>query len=161
LVLASKKVRSRWALGALPALNRFARAAQRSARVRGEVNVLLVSDAEMLDFNRRFRRRNKSTDVLSFSIQGGSGAGDIAVSIQRAQAQAREFGHPAAEEIKVLILHGMLHLAGHDHECDHGVMARKEEALRKRLGIASARGLISRNQRNPRRGAMRRSRAKS
>jgi probable rRNA maturation factor len=124
----------------LAALKRFARQAQRAAGVRGEVCVWLASAAEIQRLNREFRGKNASTDVLSFpSPQGG---GDIAISAPTARAQARRHGHSAAEEIKILILHGMLHLAGYDHERDNGRMARREERLRRQLRLPS--GLITR-----------------
>ena len=70
-------------------------------------------------------------------------AGDIAISADIATQNARQLGHAPALEIKILALHGVLHLAGYDHETDHGEMARKEISLRKALGLPS--GLIERN----------------
>ena len=133
----STKVRRR---APLSALERFARQAKRAARVRGEVSVWLASDAEIRRLNREFRGKNVTTDVLSFPApQGG---GDIAISAPVAQAQARQYGHSTTAELKILMLHGMLHLAGYDHERDNGRMARREERLRRQLRLPA--GLISR-----------------
>lgn len=115
------------------ALARFLGRAQRAAGLRGEVNVLLTSTQEIRDLNRRYRGKNQATDVLSFPTDGGTGkgfAGDIAISADLAARAGQQFGHALAEEVKVLLLHGVLHLAGYDHERDNGRMARKEERLR-------------------------------
>ena len=114
------------------ALERFVAVVCREARLKGEVNVLLTGDRKMRQLNRRFRRKDKSTDVLSFPSTNG---GDIAISIPIARASARALGHQVADEIKILILHGALHLKGHDHETDNGSMARLEQRLRKRLKL--------------------------
>lgn len=114
-------------------------------RLRGQVTVLLTSDAAMRDLNRRFRGKNKPTDVLSFpaaKLLQSQERGDIAISVDTARRQAREQGHALAVEIKVLILHGLLHLAGYDHEADAGQMRRRERSLRGRLGLPQ--GLIER-----------------
>src|SRR5262249_5092369 len=102
----------------------------------------------MRALNQRFRQKDKSTDVLSFpAAANGAGpgrvskntfAGEIAISSRIAAANARKLGHPLAAELKVLLLHGMLHLAGHDHERDNGAMARKEETLRRAFGLPSS-----------------------
>ena len=126
-------------------LSRFLREAQEAVRLRGQVSVLLTTDAKIKTLNRDFRRKNKATDVLSFpagEISRGEVAGDLAISVETALRQGREHGHALAVELKVLMLHGLLHLAGYDHETDDGAMARKEERLRLRLGLAS--GLIER-----------------
>lgn len=137
------------------ALARFANRAQRAAGVAGEVNILLTGDAEMRRLNRQFRRKDKPTDVLSFPApqppEGEKGGGDIAISLRAARAQAAELGHDLLTEVKVLILHGMLHLAGHDHERDRGQMLRLEQKLRAELNLAA--GLIERTL--PSRGAPR------
>lgn len=117
------------------ALERFVAVVCREARLKGEVNVLLTGDRKMRQLNRRFRRKDKSTDVLSFPSTNG---GDIAISIPIAKANARGLGHQLADEIKILILHGALHLKGHDHETDNGSMARVEQRLRKRLKLPLA-----------------------
>jgi probable rRNA maturation factor len=129
------------------ALTRFANRAQRAAGLCGEVHILLTGDAEMQRLNLQFRRLDKPTDVLSFpSAPAGGGAassgGDIAISIAAARAQAAELGHSLMAEVKVLILHGMLHLSGHDHERDRGQMRRLEQKLRAELHLAA--GLIER-----------------
>ncbi len=95
----------------------------------------------MRQLNRRFRRKDKATDVLSFPAGNQFSelsAGDLAISAQIAAANARRMGHSTSNEIKVLILHGMLHLAGYDHETDNGEMAREEQRLRKSLGLPTA-----------------------
>lgn len=133
-------------------LSRFAERARRAAKVSGTVGVLVTSSREMRRLNKRFRKKDKPTDVLSFPPGNefvAQAAGDLAISAQIAAANARRFGHSTSDEIKVLILHGMLHLAGYDHEQDHGEMARKEERLRKALGLPG--GLIARSDR-PARG---------
>jgi probable rRNA maturation factor len=114
-------------------------------RLRGQVTVLLTTDAAIRKLNARFRGKNKVTDVLSFPAEGlGSEgiAGDLAISVTTALGQAAEQGHALSTEIKVLILHGLLHLAGYDHEADSGQMGRRERLLRARLGLPQ--GLIER-----------------
>ncbi|HEU4414351.1 MAG TPA: rRNA maturation RNase YbeY [Candidatus Angelobacter sp.] len=128
--------------GVAPAgLNRFVRRAQKLARVRGEVDVLLTGNRRLQELNRRFRRKNKPTDVLSFPRPAG---GDIAISVDIAQQNAKRYGHAAGEEVKILILHGMLHLAGYDHELDNGRMAKAEARLRGALKLPAS--LIDRTQ---------------
>jgi probable rRNA maturation factor len=128
------------------ALARFLSEAQAAVRLRGEVTVLLTSDAAIRRLNRRFRGKNKATDVLSFPAEAGFGAekiaGDLAISVPTARRQGTACGHSLATELKVLILHGLLHLAGYDHESDSGRMARRERLLRGRLGLPM--GLIER-----------------
>jgi probable rRNA maturation factor len=126
-------------------LARFLASAQAAARLKGQVTVLLTTDAAIRKLNRQFRGMNKATDVLSFPAEGVGAeklAGDLAISVATAGKQAREQGHPIEMEIKVLMLHGVLHLAGYDHETDDGQMARREQRLRTRLGLPS--GLIER-----------------
>lgn len=113
-------------------LNRFVRQAQSLAKVTGEVGVLIAGNARVQELNRRFRRKNKPTDVLSFPRPEG---GDIAISADIARENASLYGHRAADELKILILHGMLHLAGYDHERDNGHMATKEARLRAQLKL--------------------------
>jgi probable rRNA maturation factor len=134
------------------ALGRFLREAQAAVRLRGMVSVLLTTDAEIRRLNRAFRGRNKATDVLSFpaadfqqvsKLASQQVSGDLAISVDTARLQAAEQGHALAVEIKVLMLHGLLHLAGHDHEVDDGKMERRERLLRARLGLPS--GLIERS----------------
>jgi len=127
-------------------LARFLLRAQRAAGLRGEVNLLLAGSREIRELNRRYRGQDKITDVLSFPADGGAGkafAGDIAISADLAAQSARQFGHAPAEELKILLLHGVLHLAGYDHERDNGRMARTEERLRDQLGLPTA--LIARS----------------
>ena len=126
-------------------LSRFLFEAQSAVRLKGEVTVLLTTDAAIRKFNRQFRGKDKATDVLSFPAEGIGAeeiAGDLAISIPTALKQAVEQGHSLATEIKVLILHGLLHLAGYDHETDTGKMARRERLLRARLNLPQ--GLIER-----------------
>ena len=129
------------------ALAKFVRRASHAARLRGAVNVLVTSSRELLALNSRFRGKDKPTDVLSFPPVLGLAdgfAGDVAISAEIAAQNARGLGHSAAEEIKILALHGILHLAGYDHERDCGEMARREQRLRSSLGLPV--GLIERNQ---------------
>jgi probable rRNA maturation factor len=134
----------RLALGAHAGALSF-KAAQAAVRLKGEVTVLLTTDAAIRKLNRQFRGKNKATDVLSFPAEGVGAeeiAGDLAISVPTAMRQAAEQGHSLSTEIKVLILHGLLHLAGGDHEADDGKMARRERLLRGRLGLPQ--GLIER-----------------
>jgi probable rRNA maturation factor len=130
-------------------LSRFVTRAKRAARLKGEVNVLVTSSAELRKLNSRFRGKNKSTDVLSFPAPSGlmdDLAGDVAISAEIAVKNAGLLRHSGAAEVKILALHGVLHLAGYDHESDHGEMARKELHLRKSLGLPG--GLIERSSRS-------------
>jgi probable rRNA maturation factor len=116
-------------------IQRFARKAQKLAKVVGEVDILISSNKRLQELNRRFRRKNKPTDVLSFPRPVG---GDIAISGDIARHNAILYGHSPAEELKILVLHGMLHLAGHDHESDNGQMARTESRLRAQLKLPAS-----------------------
>jgi probable rRNA maturation factor len=111
---------------------------RRVARGR-RITCLITNDRELRRLNRVFRGQNYATDVLSFPMDGG---GEIAISFDRAAAQAREYGHAVADEVRILMLHGVLHLTGMDHETDSGEMARAEIRWRRRLGLPS--GLIER-----------------
>ena len=122
-------------------LQRFARRAQKLAEVQGEVDILISSNKRLRDLNRRFRRKDKPTDVLSFPRPSG---GDIAISVQIARENAQRYGHNLATELKILVLHGMLHLAGYDHESDNGRMASAESRLRSQLKLPAS--LIDRTQ---------------
>jgi probable rRNA maturation factor len=124
------------------ALSRFAAKAQRAVGLRGEVNIRIASNRELQELNRRFRKKNKPTDVLSFPSGTPRLAGDIAISADIAAANAGALGHSVRTEVKVLILHGVLHLAGYDHETDNGEMRARETTLRRRLGLPV--GLIER-----------------
>ena len=96
--------------------------------------IAFVSDKKIRELNRQFRGIDKATDVLSFPSDGPD-LGDIAVSVDTAAAQAKENGLEFDEEIAQLILHGLLHLSGYDHETDNGEMNRLELRLRKKLAI--------------------------
>jgi len=127
-------------------LARFVTRAGRVAGVRGAVNVLVTSSPELRSLNRRFRKQDKPTDVLSFPpmLNADGFAGDVAISADIAARNAKLLGHSPAEEVEILALHGLLHLAGYDHETDEGHMAGLEQRLRKSLGLPA--GLIERAQ---------------
>jgi probable rRNA maturation factor len=133
-----------------PQLNRFLRKIQRELGLVGEVNVRITSDREMRRLNREFRGKDMSTDVLSFPpAQNGKVklAGDIAISSKIAQENARALDHSVETELKILLLHGLLHLAGHDHDSDKGEMASLEQRLRAKLKLPT--GLIERSGEQP------------
>ena len=133
-------------------LTKFVARARRVVGLRGAVSVLVTSSRELRGLNHRFRGKNKPTDVLSFPAMPGllrGFAGDVAISADIAARNARRLGHTVAEEIRILTLHAVLHLAGYDHEHDDGAMERKEARLRRSLGLPV--GLIERNGR-PTRG---------
>ncbi len=120
--------------------------AEQALKVIGRENagatIAFVSDLRMRELNRSFRGIDKTTDVLSFPagpnefpLTDDVSLGDIAISVQRAELQARESGLSFDDEIAQLILHGLLHLCGYDHETDDGEMNRLELRLRRRLGI--------------------------
>jgi len=128
-------------------LERFVLHARRAAGLRGTANVLVTTSSVVRGLNRRFRGKNQTTDVLSFPATSGapsnSGrqarhAGDIAISADIAARNAKLFRHSVADEVKILALHGILHLAGFDHERDNGQMARQEAKLRQRLKLPVA-----------------------
>lgn len=136
MVIFEKAASAASASGATPAqIQRFVRQAQTLARVPGEVDVLISGSERLRQLNRRFRGKNKPTDVLSFPRPSG---GDIAISAQIARDNARLYGHSLADELKILVLHGMLHLAGYDHESDNGRMARAEARLRSQLKLPAS-----------------------
>ena len=134
------------------ALGRFVLRARKAVGLRGTVNVLVTGSAAMRSLNARFRKKDSATDVLSFPTEtsGGSrqpkasAAGEIAISADIAAQNAVRLGHPVAVEVKILALHGILHLAGFDHERDNGKMARREAHLRRVLRLPTA--LIERSQ---------------
>lgn len=134
------------AVAAMPTrqtLLRHLRASQAAVGLKGEVTVLLTTDEGIRGLNRRFRKKNKATDVLSFPAEPGFGlAGDLAISVDTAARQAEEQRHPLGVELRVLMLHGLLHLAGMDHEQDDGAMGRREAKLRAKLKLPL--GLIER-----------------
>ncbi len=143
-------------------LKRFMGRARKAVGLKGEVSVLLTSNREMRQLNRCFRGKDKPTDVISFPAAAAvtdKVAGDLAISLDIAAANARSFGHSTDEEVRVLILHGLLHLAGYDHERDKGEMARKEDRLREKLGLPS--NLIARTEGNLKQPARKSARARS
>jgi probable rRNA maturation factor len=125
-------------------------------RARGSVGVAIVSDARIRALNRSYRRKDYATDVLSFPSNPKSlipspeslipnpdrFLGDIVIARGIARRQAREAGHPEATELRILALHGLLHLLGYDHERDNGRMRRLERRLRRKGGLEE--GLIER-----------------
>ncbi|HKH99955.1 MAG TPA: rRNA maturation RNase YbeY [Candidatus Sulfotelmatobacter sp.] len=128
-------------------LERFVLRARRAAGLRGTAHVLVTSSSAVRALNRRFRGKDRATDVLSFPspptaiLKGRKNApiaGDIAISADIAARNAARLGHSAAAEVKILALHGILHLAGFDHERDNGEMARKEAKLRQALRLPVA-----------------------
>ena len=146
-------------------LARFLGRARRAAGLGGPISVLITSSRELRRLNRRFRGHDRPTDVLSFPAltrlglrpaASGNGSrnncngGDIAISADIACANARRLGHSPADELKILVLHGVLHLAGYDHEHEHGSpqskMARLEARLRRELGLPES--LIERARRD-------------
>ena len=136
----SEKGTSKLATGNLAALRSFLRRARHAVPVPGEVSVLLASDYQIRKLNRTFRHQDHATDVLSFPAPPipENIAGDLAISLDAAARQASEFGHPLLVELKILLLHGLLHLAGYDHESDAGEMAAREEQLRRRFRLPTA-----------------------
>ena len=138
------------------AIERFARRLQ-SQITRGRAfDCLITGDAEMRKWNREYRGKDCATDVLSFPAVSSTRVpgrparaawprlGDLAISLPRARAQARAYGHNLEQEIRILMLHGVLHLLRMDHESDGGRMARAEKRWRVRLGLPG--GLIERAQ---------------
>lgn len=122
-------------------LDRFVARAKRAVGLRGAVTVLVTSSRALRALNGRFRGKDKPTDVLSFpaeAVRARRFAGDVAISAEIAAENAQRFGHSPADEVKILALHGMLHLAGYDHEADQGEMAGKEIELRSVLGLPAA-----------------------
>lgn len=131
-------------------LRRFLAKARKAVGLNGGVSLLLTSDRDMQQLNRTFRGKDKPTDVLSFPAVAAvkaKFAGDLAISVDIASINAAALGHSVEDEIRVLILHGLLHLAGYDHETDTGQMARKELRLRRELGLPS--NLIARTEGDP------------
>lgn len=124
----------------------FARRVERALRLGGGAfAVCLVSDAEMARMNRQYRGKRGATDVLSFPVNGDGAQkqsrtsaflGDIAISPETARRNAKRYGRSLGDELRILILHGALHLMGYDHETDSGQMERREARLRRQLGIA-------------------------
>jgi probable rRNA maturation factor len=133
-------------------LDRFLSRARRTLRLPAEsVSVCLVSNSEMARWNRAYRGKAGPTDVLSFRVgeadqkprrfflpRGTSARylGDIAIAPAMARRNALRFGRTFSQEMRILMLHGMLHLMGYDHETDNGQMDRREQRLRRTLGLA-------------------------
>jgi probable rRNA maturation factor len=118
-------------------------------RARGVVSIALVSDRRVRSLNRTYRRKDYATDVLSFpgsaspqSLAPSPLLGDIVIARGIARRQAREAGHSERTELRILALHGLLHLLGYDHERDQGRMLRIERRLRRKGGLRE--GLIER-----------------
>ena len=114
------------------------------ASARGDLSVALISDRRMRVLNRQFRGKDAVTDVLSFPAGTRGFLGDIVIAAGVAKRQARAAGHRIQTEIRVLALHGLLHLLGYDHDADDGKMARAEVRLRKKAGLPT--GLIERQE---------------
>jgi probable rRNA maturation factor len=126
-------------------LKRFLASVTEALGLAGEFSVLLTGDDRLRALNLQFRGIDKPTDVLSFPslAETANGGGDLAISLETAFLQASDHGHSLQMEVKILILHGLLHLAGYDHEQDQGQMRRRERLLRKRFDLPA--GLIERN----------------
>src|SRR5450432_2352939 len=115
-------------------LQDFARALRAGVARGREFHCLITDDRELRRLNRQFRGADYATDVLSFPAEDGAALlGELAISANRAAVQAREFGHSRFDEIRILMLHGVLHLIGMDHEADSGRMARAEARWRRKL----------------------------
>ncbi len=115
-------------------LRRVLGGAARALRVRGEVALVLAGDRLLRRLNRDYRGKDRPTDVLSFPGDGGeAGLGDVVISVETAERNARSEGRTLARELDVLALHGFLHVLGYDHETDDGTMDRLERRLRERL----------------------------
>ena len=124
-------------------IQRFARELHQTVAKGRGFECLICDDAELRRLNREFRGRDYATDVLSFPAAGGPEMlGSLAISCQRAADQAGRLGHSVEQEIRILMLHGLLHLLGMDHETDRGQMARTESRWRRRLELPA--GLIER-----------------
>ena len=113
-------------------------------RARGSVTIALVPDARVQALNREFRNKDTPTDVLSFPAGEPGQLGDVVIAVGVARRQAKAAGHALGTELRVLALHGLLHLLGYDHEQDDGRMQRLERRLRRKGGLRE--GLIERSQ---------------
>ena len=117
-----------------PRLLRVLRGAARTLGISGEVSLVLAGDRALRALNARYRGKDKPTDVLSFpSDDVHAGLGDIVISVETAERNARELNRTLPQELDVLALHGFLHVLGYDHETDDGTMDRLEARLRRRL----------------------------
>jgi probable rRNA maturation factor len=131
-------------------LMRFLNRARTAVGVRGAVDVLLSDDSTLRDLNKNFRGKDKPTDVLSFPAPtkfANKHAGDLAISLDIAAHQASTHRHALRDEVKILLLHGLLHLSGEDHETDNGEMAAREAILRGELHLPAT--LIERTTKSP------------
>ena len=121
-------------------VRRVLRAAARDLGVSGELAVVLAGDRTLRSLNARYRGKDKPTDVLSFPGPGGeAGLGDVVISLDTAERNARALGRTLPQEVDVLALHGFLHVLGYDHETDDGTMDRIEGRLRRKLLAPAAR----------------------
>jgi probable rRNA maturation factor len=121
-------------------LRRVLRAAARDLGVTGELAVVLAGDRALRSLNARYRGKDKPTDVLSFPGPGGDeGLGDVVISLETAERNARALGRTLPQEVDVLALHGFLHVLGYDHETDDGTMDRLERRLRRKLLLGQRR----------------------
>jgi probable rRNA maturation factor len=121
-------------------LARFLNRARHAVGLTGEVDVLLADDSTLRYLNKSFRGKNKATDVLSFPTPADVAqvhAGDLAISLETAARQASTYGHSLRDEVRILLLHGLLHLSGLDHETDNGEMATRESILRRELRLSN------------------------
>lgn len=135
-------------------LRAFAKVASKRVVKRRTFTCVISDDRELRTLNATFLGHDHPTDVLSFPMgEAGDDLGEIIISAERAEAQAAEFGHDRVDEIQILMLHGLLHLAGMDHETDRGEMARLENKWREELGLPTS--LISRTRHNGQRKALR------
>src|SRR5262245_14789184 len=125
----------RWKLDTDAWSNVAARALDAIGKSESSATIAFVSDKRIRELNREFRGVDKATDVLSFPAEEELNLGDVAISVETAAAQAKENGLSLENEIEQLILHGLLHLSGYDHESDNGEMNRLELKLRRKLGI--------------------------
>lgn len=133
-------------LGDRRGIREFASKLSREVAGSASFTCLISNDRELHRLNYEFLNHNFPTDVLSFpATEGGTELGEIAISLERANAQAAEFGHSCSEEVRVLMLHGILHLTGFDHERDRGEMARAERKWRAFFDLPST--LIARTKR--------------
>jgi probable rRNA maturation factor len=130
-------------------LTRFLNRARTAIGLLGAVDVLLTGDSTLRQLNKSFRGKDKPTDVLSFpapSEFAARHAGDLAISLETASLQAKIYGHTLRDEVRILLVHGLLHLSGEDHETDSGQMATREAKLRRELRLPAT--LIERVEKN-------------
>jgi len=148
-------------------LTSFLNRARVAVGLSGEVEVLLSDDSTLRRLNKSFRGKNKPTDVLSFpappQIKGQPAhAGDLAISLETAARQADSYGHPLRDEVRILLLHGLLHLSGLDHETDNGEMAARESNLRRQLRLPNTlierveKPVVKKSKTSPKKSAARR-----